>query len=426
VRFLFHLLWRHLRQYPGRAASAILVLAMSSAFMLALAGVGTALRFRVGAYLTELFPDERMRLEASRAALGPMAIESRPITDDTVAAVRKSEGVKHVWPVEPVRFPIQAIGNLFGMEIGSDAVVHGVARELVADALTDDQPWAMPTDPEQPYPVVASRYFLDMYNLGLARAGGLPLLSPAAIVGKDFTLILGQSSVGLVASTREPQIVPARVAGLTSQPALIGLAMPAEVVRALNRDLAPGRPPLYVQLVVMLDKRAERDDFLKEAAALGLQLTGGDVIGGQLKFGVRLVGWVLIGLAAGVFAVGMLTFYLLFAMIFHARRVDLITLRAFGLTPGQVVGLALGEVGLLTLAAVGLATAANLGLFLWLSSVAARWSERLDWLPPGLFDLNIAGLLATCAGIFLLTLLPALPMLRWVVRVEPAEVIRDI
>lgn len=425
MRFFFHLLWRHVRQYPGRAAAALAVLALASTLMLALAGAGAALRFRVGSRLADLFPEEQVRLESARGALGPLALEGRPITDEIVAKLRKLPSVLEVHPIEAIRFPVRIEGNLFGNTFSSDAVIHGMDRALVSDAIDARTSWTVPGDNGQ-FPVIVSGYFLDLYNLGMARAGGLPLLSPSAVVGRHCKIYLGESTLGL-ARTKEPvKWLDCRIVGISRQPGLLGLALPAEVVAGLNRIYAPDQPKSYVQVIAELERGADREAFVKAAAALGLQPSREETIGAQIKSGVRLAGWGLIGLALAVFGLGLLTFYLLFAMIFHARRVDLIRLRALGMAPATAVLLAIGEVGTLAVGALIVAVGLNFFLGAAVQRLAAPLLERIGSLPGRLFAWSPGWLALAALAILLVSMLPALPMLRWVVRVEPGEVIRDL
>ena len=426
MRFFVHLLWRHLRQYPGRALAALVVLAVAALLMLTLAGAGAALRFRVGAYLAQLFPEERLWLEAGRMSLGPIALEGRPITDQTIEAVTRRPEVARLWPIESIRFPVYAEGNLFGQEIRSEAVIHGAPRELIADALAPDQPWGLPAKPDGEVPIVVSRYFLDLYNLGLARSSGLPLLSPASVLGRHLTVVLNASAVIAPSVGQNSRAVRAVVVGITAQPAIIGLVMPDGVVHGFNKEYLPNAPAQFVKLGVQLNKGADRDAFIRSISELGLVLPTADTIGEKIKNAVRMASWILLGLAASVFALGMLTFYQLFAMTFHSRRLDLIRLRALGLSPVQVVGLALGEVGVIAAAAVVLAGGANGLLTWWLAGRLGDLLQSIGGLPAGLLAPAPGLLAAFSLLLLLLTLLPALPMLAWVVRVEPAQVIRDL
>ena len=425
MSFFLHLLRRHLAQYPGRVLTAVVALSVAAALMLALAGAGAALRFKVGGRLGELFPEERLRLESGRAALGPIALEGRPITDAEVQALSQVQGVLDVWPIEPIQFPVQAVGSIFGQTLATDAVIHGVPRALVADAISTAVAWRMPDDFDAPLPVVVSHYFVDLYNLGLARASSLPLLNPDTIIGRHFDIILGQSSVGLGTSREKPVMIDSQVLGLTREPSLIGIVIPIDIARAYNLKFAGQEEPRYVQVVLRLAPDADRAAVTARAAELKLVPAGGDLLGEQLKAGVRVASLALGGLALAVLALGLLTFYLLFSLIFHARRADLLALRTLGLTPLQAVALAMSEVGTLAVVSVGIALAANLALMSWASRLAAGWHERLSWLPEDLFRADPLWMLLAGAAILLLTLLPALPMLREVMVAEPGQSIRD-
>lgn len=426
MRYLLRLLWRHLMQYPGRVAVGFLVLMVAAMLMLTLAGAGAAIRFRMGDHLQKLFPEEQLRLEAARSAAGPVAFEGRPIDQDLVDKVRTLGGVKTVWPVEPVRFPIRVQGTIFGQEIASDAVIHGVPRALVEDALKQDESWAPPADEDGTYPVVVSSYFLDLYNLGLARASGLPMLNADYVIGREFEIVMGESAVVFWGGGGESRTVRGKVIGFSADPGLLGLAMPADAVRRFNEEFAPGQPIHYVQLVVQLEGGADSEQVLARARELGLRLSGGDVLGRQLKSAVNLVALGLIGLALCVFGLGILTFYLLFTMIFHARREDLVKLRALGLTPMETVGLALGEVGAIAMGAIVIAAALNLGLMSWVARATGEWVAGQSWIPAGLFAPSPLWVALSSILILAVTICPALPMLRWVVTVEPASVIRDM
>lgn len=427
MRFFLHLLWRHLRQFPSRVALAVVVLIAASTLMLALAGAGAALKFRLGSYLTRLFPEERLQLEATRGGFGPLAVETRPITTDTLRQVATHPAVSRVWPVEPIRFPISVEGNLFGNEISSEAVIHGVERELVADALKPGQPWTIPTDAlKGEYPLVVSNYFLDLYNLGLAPASGLPLLSPQAVIGRHVTLVLGESLVGIGQVSASSRTVRGVVVGLSRNPAMLGLALPAEVVRQFNQEFAPTVPTKFVRLVVQLKPGADRDRFLTAMQPLALRLAAGDVTAGQLKLAVRLGGWLLLSLAASVFILGLLTFYMHFALLFHSRRLDLLRLRALGATPRYAVLLALGEVGLQALVSIAAAVALNAAALLWLARALGPWLAQFTFLPPDLLRPNFPALIAVAVLIFAISLLPALAMLRPISHQSPAPALRDM
>jgi hypothetical protein len=425
ARYFLHLLRLFLRQHPGRAFLAFVVLLVASAMMLLLADVGAALRFRVGAQLERVFPDERLRLEAGRAALGPIAIESKTITPAVVAELRRRPDVMEVLPIEPARVPVCVTGSLFGQDLASDAVIHGVPRALVADALGPGVEWRMPSSPDEACPLVASRYFLDLYNLGLARSSGLPLLNPDYVIGKHLQIVWGRSSVMPAPASMQAGSMRAEIVGLSSDPALVGLAIPDDAVRSINKQYGNLAEPSYVELVVRLRSGKDAERFLADVTGMGLVLSSGEMLGRQVKFAVGLAGWVLIGLALAVFALGMMTFYLLFAMIFHARRPDLARLRAMGMGAAPLLGLAVGEVGVMALAAVLAAGVMNYAVMTQANALALKWLNGQSWLPPNVLAPSVGWLALTSLVILAATLAASAPMLRWVFRVDLGQALRD-
>lgn len=427
MTYVARLLRAHVLQYPGRAASGLLVLTVASTLMMMLSSASAALQFRLNNHLRQIYPEERLHLEASRLGVGMIALESRSITESTLTRIREQEATKQVLPIEPLRVPAMASGRFFGETITSDVVIHGVPRPLVEDALDRDQRWSAPDAEGGVYPVVASMHFVDLYNIGLARAASMPLLNPQKIIGRRFTIVLGRSVVGLGSREQASQTIECELVGLTRKSGSLAMMMPQSVIRALNRNRAPNQPAIYVRLVVDLKPGADQESFLKTAQQLGLQLSSGDLVSKRLKTGVNIAAWGLLGLAASVLVLGLMVFYVMFAMTFHSRRDDLVRLKALGMSPAGTFVLATGEVGVLVFPAVGFALVATLGTARALhQAFEETLVENSALLPNTLFQPSVGWLLLTAACIVMLTLAPALPMLRATLKREPGEAIRDL
>lgn len=76
--------------------------------------------------------------------------------------------------------------------------------------------------------------------------------------------------------------------------------------------------------------------------------------------------------------------------------------------------------------AVSLAGLINLKLFAWIETAMIPWIGRLSWMPQGIFHPEAAWFVLISGVLFLATIIPALPMLLHVVRIEPGQVIRDL
>lgn len=425
--FFAQLLARHLRQYPSRSLAGVLVLAVAASLMLVLAGTAAMLQFRVGGYLAELFPEERVRVAALRRSIGPVSFESNPITDATLQAVRERPDVAQVLRIEAVRFPIRVEANILGNMISTDAIIQGASRTLVDDAVGTGVLWRAPEQPGQAYPVVLSRYLLDMYNMGYARSTGLPMLEPGAIVGRGVDIFLNESTIGLQFPGQSSRRIRAELVGFTSNPALMGIVLPDDAVAAFNREFLPaGSQTQYVQLLIDLRREGDRATLLRELERLSLTPAGSELMADRLKLGVRTAARVLTLLAGAVILLGMLTFYTLFSMVFHARRLDLMRLRALGFSARRAIALAMAEVLLLAGVAVGGATLLVALLERDLIARMTQVVQEFASLPPGLLQPAGVWLWVAAGAILVCALLPALPMLAWVARTEPAGVIRDL
>jgi len=425
--FYLKLLSRHIIQYPFRAGTALFVLAVASTLMLGLLGSAAALRFRIGGYLANLFPEEKLRLEARTGALGPIAMEAVVVNDSIVKRLAEREDVEEVWAVEPARFPLSIEAELFGESFVSEAVVHGIDHSLVEPELgISGLEWMEPGGDNPIYPLLVSRYFLDMYNLGIARSTGLPILSPKFAIGRHVALHLGRSYLGIGGERSNVRAVRCKIVGISSQPWLLGLAMPADIVRALNREFAPALETRYVQLIVQMAKGGDRDAFLEDIATMGLCLGGGEILGSSLIRGVRLTSNILFVLAMAVFLLGVLQFYCLYVMIFHARRPDLTKLIVLGMTPMQALGLALGELAVIAVAAVGIAGAVTFLVINVISGWIMKMNQGLGLLPDEMFLPSHAWLCVGSLGILLGTLVPVIPVLYKSLHIDLPTMVRDI
>ncbi len=100
------------------------------------------------------------------------------MNDSIVKRLEDREDIEEVWTVEPARFSLSIETELFGKSFVSEAVVHGIDHSLVEPQLgISGLDWMEPGGDNPIYPLLVSRYFLDVYNLVVAKSAGLPILS---------------------------------------------------------------------------------------------------------------------------------------------------------------------------------------------------------------------------------------------------------
>lgn len=226
-----------MRMRRGRMLSARIGVGLA-VFFLTL-GLGTAFGVARGLrpVLEKLFPERRLIVRPPALNLSLVRFQTRNITDPDLEVFRSIPGVSRVDPQMPIAFPIHAEGHLAPMQddIVTEIVIHGVPRELVADAVPADEPFDWTFDASRPCPAVISSYFLDLYNLGIAESNRLPKLNENALVGKTFTLVLGQSVIVPGMGAGKTRRVSCAVAGFTRDPNLAGVAIPLSAARAFNQ-----------------------------------------------------------------------------------------------------------------------------------------------------------------------------------------------
>jgi len=270
------LLARELGRRPGRLVLLIFCLGVGTTAAGIATSVADLLAHDLEPRVRALFPENRIIARAKPIDVSILRLEGPRITDATVTATRELPGVGRVLPQLAANFPSSAVisfGTLGG-DFQTDIILHGVPRELVEADLPKMETFTAP-EPEskRAVPVLVSAFFLDLYNLGLAESAGMPKLSPAAAKGREFTLILGESTMGSASTTAPARSVRCRVVGLTPNPRLVGIAAPIDAVAAWNAEYAPRTSATYSALHVDLSPGGDPAPVIAGLTEMKLEAT---------------------------------------------------------------------------------------------------------------------------------------------------------
>lgn len=344
--------------------------------------VGPGVGRSVQAHLKDLFPAERVLLRPRALSLIWLQVETTTITPATVQAVRALPGVVRVSPEATIRFPISAEGTLMGNTLRTEVSVTGVEGWL----LGDDEPTSFTYNPAsgRPMPAVLSQYFLDLYNMSYAESNSLPKLTPFAVVGRNFNLILGESTIMSRNMGQMPREVPCRIVGLSRNPDLLGLAFPLEAVEDLNRQYGL-KNKKYRTLHVELESPEAVDAIRDNLKALGLKVLDRNTHWKRLSVIVRLVGFGFVGLGGLVFVLALAYMTSSVNGMLSRRRREMAVLRAVGASSAQVALLLAVEIAL----AGGLGVGAGIGAVAVAMAFVDRWYQVFitgwTFLPADLF-----------------------------------------
>ena len=336
--------------------------------------------------LGRVFPIDQVEVIPPESELGSVlsVLGGGPpgIEDAQVRALRSVAGVRAVLPRMRLAFPTSGRGGraVFGRDVGAGEIpADGVDAAMVRgdlpsgadfsdpDARSSRRPCASHGDcpggeycalaslPAQgqpppagscqlPIPVVASPYLLEVFDNVIAPAHRLPRLG-RILAGRAEGLILewdlGRAGLG-AARQGTPRRVYARLAGISRHAMELGLTVPLDVARRLNREYAgESSATRYSSVVVYLRDASELTRVSGEVRRLRLEVrTSGAEQVGLL---VTLLTLVLTLASVVTVAVASLNIAHAFLALIAERRGEIGLLRALGATQRDVAAMVLAQ-----------------------------------------------------------------------------------
>lgn len=398
---LAELVARDLRRSRKNFALAALGLAVGVATLAFFLALSEAMRTVV---LGKIFPLDQVEVIPPESSIGSAftsLLGARPpgIEPAQVDGLRRVPGVRAVLPRMRFAFPTSGRGGraVFGRDVGAGEIpADGIDPTLVRadlpagsdfsdpdarssrractqhDGCTGGEFCVFPTipragDPPQqgtcqlPIPVVISPYLLEMFDNVIAPAHRLPRL--AAVLARSAQGLvlewdLGRAGLG-AARQGTPRRVYARLVGISRHAMDLGLSVPLEVARRLNREYAgDAAASVYSSVVVYLRDPSELTRVSGAVRAQGLEIrTSGAEQMGLLVTAIT----VILAFASGVTVlVASLNIAHAFLALLAERRGELALMRALGATRRDIALLVLAQssaIGVLS-SSVGLALAA--------------------------------------------------------------------
>ncbi|MCX8035593.1 MAG: FtsX-like permease family protein [Candidatus Sumerlaeia bacterium] len=421
---------RNLKRRRGRTLTAIGAVAVAVAVFHLAAALALVLRSDVLNKVERIFPERSMIVRARAIELGPLAFSpallTARITPEIARRLAALPGVESVWPQLPLNMPALATGSLAGYEGSTDIVAYGVPREMVAADVVGRRGFTYSDSPTSPMPVIVSRFFVDMFNLGLAEGQGLPKLTDQAVIGRHFQLVLGASLLAVEVPADRVRKIECEIVGLTDNPSLLGLTAPIEYVREFNRWYQ-GEQAVenYAQLHLMLRSMEHYDAVAKTVESLGLQVVGQRETARRLRLAINGAALVLVAFGAAILALAAINIVNTFALIMLERRGEIGLLRAVGATRMGAMALLLGESVVLGLSGAAVGSGAAWVAAAALNRALARWLPPFSLAPNRWLD-ERAGLFFFCVALGLIgSALATAPMVWKAVRRWPADLLRE-
>lgn len=338
ISVLTYLVTRNLTRRKARSLMIVFSVVVVVAVLMCALALATAIHTNVLPHLKRIFPEDRLLVQPASIDISILRQHLNTITDETIKAIEHIEGVSFVAPQSTLRFPAYLDATILDTRLSTDVVVYGVPIRLVEDVPGLSGKFVYTRNPQREIPVVISRYFLDVYNLGYAPGNSLPRLSETAVIGRHFTLVLGKSMLDPFSpDASHVRKERCRIVGFTDNPALFGLILPIEYVREFNAWHAPESRAAYAIAHVgvepaLIDKVAEAIEALNYKA---LFLEGNI---GKWTFAFTLISVLTLIFAGAVVIVALSNVAGAFALSLNEQKEDIAIMAAVG-APPQIIRL---------------------------------------------------------------------------------------
>ncbi|HPB32188.1 MAG TPA: ABC transporter permease [Candidatus Sumerlaeota bacterium] len=369
-RGTFFLVWRGIVRNAARNIIHLATLALVAFFLCLALLVHFGVRKPLLNALGRAFPEKKLLALPRTLDLGPIRLNRTRLTGKILDQISALPGVVAVYPMQPVVFPVSAEGTILGQELFTDVIVNGVAPELV---LPDVAPgWPYPDSPDGTWqPVLISKYFLDIYNFGMAQSMSLPKFNEAKAIGQDFTLVLGESIIAADSNTGETRRIACRVVGFTPDVNLLGIIVPLEIVRTWNEQFEGQSRDDFTRAYVEVRNVHDMETVITGIRALGLDIESRHDLARQFRFmldAATALTAALLGAVLFLAALGLAQSEYLTLLV---RKGEIGLMRASGATRAQIlllhfsekiiVGIMGGIVGAGTFALLGVWASERLG-----------------------------------------------------------------
>jgi len=421
---------RNLRRRRGRTVTAIAAIAIAVGIFHLMAALALALRSEVLTRIEKIFPERTLIVRTRSIELGPLAFSAglltARVTPERAKRIAELPAVESVWPQLPLTVPALAVGTLAGYQGQTDIVAYGVPGEMVQSEVVGRRGFTYADPATSTMPVLVSRYFLDLFNLGLAEGQGLPKLTESGVIGRRFYVLLGASLLQTDVKPESVRKVECEIVGLTQNPSLLGATVPIEYVRQFNRWYhGAGNVENYAQLHVVLRSTENLEAVAKTLESWGLQVAGQRDTARRLRLAVNGAALIVLLFGLATLAMAAVNIVNTFALIMLERRGEIGLLRAMGATRRATLGLLLAESVLIGLTGGAVGSGLAWAASRLVNQALARWLPPFSLTPDHWLDQR-AGLFLFCVALAVLgSALATAPLLWRSVRRWPADLLRE-
>lgn len=322
----------NLAEKKWRTTLAVMVIAFAVAVALAVTATSSGMLRGLQARAADMFPPTVLMVKPKTVALAMLAFNSATINDEVVEKIESLNGVTKVEPQLSLRVPLRMEIEIAGQYAVTDAVVIGVEPSSIEADVATATPFQYNDATSQPVPCLVPRMLLDMYNLAYAESVGFPKINEQFLLGKKFTMNLGETYLAGGNGGKHEKLL-CQVVGLVSDASLVpGVYVPMEYARRINQWYKGTDDQSYTALRVIVDQPGQVDIVSKSLSDMGLMVEGNRWAYESITFATKAGAVLLYVFAFLILLVASFSILNLFSLIMAHRTGEMRLLIAVGAT----------------------------------------------------------------------------------------------
>lgn len=340
---------RNIESRKMRTALTCTGIAIGIALLVLLMGLSDGLkqiafqRITGGSPLTQLTVQPKAG-EGGLLKLLPLNNNQTSITPAELQSISKIQHIQNIYP-EMVYTNISSLRvDYMGESLQTDSMIFGVPYDYIKDDYSGNkQSW---DSAQAPYPALFSKKIIDIYNYTIVPTSGLPAFNSKDLSSINVTLLPNESTFfPQLGQSQNP--MPAHLVGFSDKIALVGITVPLQAVREMNKAKDPNYTENYLRLHVTVDSAENIETVRAQIKKMGLEAISviEEVQAISENFLILALGFGAISLIVLLIAGLMIANTFLSAI--HERKHDIGLYRALGATRTDIRKIFLAEAALI-------------------------------------------------------------------------------
>ena len=266
---LLTLALQNIRERKLRTLLASLSIAIGTASLIIFLGLSNGIEKATFDELEKTSPLTQITVRPNIEKTGVVSFltksEEGKLSNESIKQISAIDGIKEIYTEIQFNNFASLEVQLLGMSLITDTMVFGVPKNFIVKDLKSEESWQNDTEP---YPALIPRKILDLYNLTVASPQNLPPISEDSLLGKELTLYPNYSTFFPITESKNEKI-KLEVVGFSDKINLIGITIPDEVVKNLNKKYTKTTTKKYLEFFVETSDASLTPKVAEEIEKLG-------------------------------------------------------------------------------------------------------------------------------------------------------------